>query len=108
MMRVVPPGGGEIVGDSAERRVEILSDRDPLHATWSRFAPGRAGADPHVHHEHADLFYVLAGELTVMLGPPPLSTDGITITENGSLADALYVFDGTWIDDPDELPGTAI
>ena len=179
-MRVVPPGGGEVVGDSPDRRVEILTDRDGLHATWSRFAAGRAGADLHVHHHHTDLFYVLAGELTVMLGdgevvvpagslacvpplvvhgfknasdgevrylnlhapgvgfaefmrglrdgrtvtydqhdpppdggrspgeatigPPPLVTDAIAITENGPLADALYVFDGTWIDDPQERP----
>ena len=182
MMRVVPPGGGEIVGDSPDRRVEILTDRDGLHATWSRFAAGRAGADLHVHHHHTDLFYVLDGELTVLLGPhevavttgtlvcvppfvvhgfkngsdeevrylnfhapgmgfadymrglrdgrpvscdqhepppdggrppsevtigpPPLAIGAIAITENGPLADALYVFDGTWIDNPDELPAT--
>jgi quercetin dioxygenase-like cupin family protein len=65
---VVPAGGGEIVGDSPDRRVEILSDRDSLAATWTRFGPGREGADLHVHREHSDLFYVLAGELTVRLG----------------------------------------
>ena len=62
------PGGGEVIGDSAERRVEILCDRDELHATWSRFAPGRDGADPHIHRHHTDLFYVLQGELTIGLG----------------------------------------
>ena len=62
---VIAPGAGEIVGDSPDRRVEILSDHDALHATWSRFGPGRAGADLHVHRRHTDLFYVLAGELTV-------------------------------------------
>ena len=66
---VIPPGGGELIGDAPDRRVEILSDRDELHATWTRFGPGRAGADPHLHREHTDLFYVLAGELTLMLGP---------------------------------------
>src|SRR3954462_10211082 len=66
---VIPPGGGEVVGDSPERRVEILSDDDALHATWSRFAPGRDGADLHVHRRHSDLFYVLDGELTARLGP---------------------------------------
>ena len=65
---VIAPGRGEVVGDSPERRVEILSDHDPLHATWSRFGPGREGADLHVHRRHTDLFYVLEGELTVMLG----------------------------------------
>jgi quercetin dioxygenase-like cupin family protein len=65
---VIPPGGGEIVGNSPDRRVEILSDHDALHATWVRFGPGRDGADLHIHRRHTDLFYVLAGELTVRLG----------------------------------------
>lgn len=65
---VVPPGGGEIIGDAPDRRVEILSDHDALHATWSRFAAGRDGADLHVHYEHTDFFYVLDGELTLRLG----------------------------------------
>ena len=63
------PGEGEVVGDSEERRVEILCDRDTLVATWTRFGPGRDGASPHVHRAHSDLFYVLAGELTFLLGP---------------------------------------
>ena len=65
---LVPPGGGEVIGDSSERRVEILSDHETLNATWSRFCPGREGADLHVHRRHTDLFYVLGGELTVRLG----------------------------------------
>jgi len=66
---VIRPGGGEVIGDSPERRVEILSDHPSLHATWSRFGPGRDGADLHVHREHTDLFYVLEGEFTLRLGP---------------------------------------
>ena len=66
---VIPPGGGEVVGDAPDRRVEILCEHDALHATWSRFGPGRDGADLHVHRRHTDLFYVLEGELTVRLGP---------------------------------------
>src|ERR1700755_2205791 len=65
---VVPPGGGEVIGDAPDRRVEILSDHDALHATWTRFGPGRDGADLHVHRRHTDLFYVLEGELTMRLG----------------------------------------
>ena len=67
-IRIVAPGAGEIIGDSPERRVEILSDADPLHATLSRFGPGREGADLHIHTQHSDIFYVLEGELTVRLG----------------------------------------
>jgi mannose-6-phosphate isomerase-like protein (cupin superfamily) len=64
----IPGGVGEIVGDSPERRVEILSDDDALNATWSRFGPGREGADLHVHYKHTDLFYVLDGNFTLRLG----------------------------------------
>jgi mannose-6-phosphate isomerase-like protein (cupin superfamily) len=99
----IGPGGGEVVGDSADRRVEILSDQDALHATWSRFGPGRAGADLHVHRRHTDVFYVLAGELTLMLGPegeevvaaagtlarvPPLVVHGF---RNGADAELRYL-----------------
>jgi uncharacterized cupin superfamily protein len=100
---VIPPGRGEVIGDSAERRVEILSDGDAVHATWSRFGPGREGADPHVHRRHTDIFYVLEGELTVRLGVedelavvpkgaaarvPPLVVHGF---RNGSDAEMRYL-----------------
>jgi mannose-6-phosphate isomerase-like protein (cupin superfamily) len=99
----VLPGGGEIVGDSPERRVEILSDDDSLHATWSRFGPRREGAALHIHRRHTDLFYVLEGELTVRLGSedqpivvpagavarvPPLVVHGF---RNASDADVRYL-----------------
>jgi quercetin dioxygenase-like cupin family protein len=100
---VIPPRAGEVIGDSAERRVEILSDADELNATWSRFGPRREGADLHVHRLHSDLFYVLSGELTLRLGPvgtevrapagalahvPPLVVHGF---RNGSDAEVVYL-----------------
>jgi mannose-6-phosphate isomerase-like protein (cupin superfamily) len=96
-------GEGEVVGDSADRRVEILSDDETLNATWSRFGPHRQGADLHVHRHHTDFFYVLEGELTVRLGMedqpvvvpagtlarvPPLVVHGF---RNGSDADVRYL-----------------
>jgi mannose-6-phosphate isomerase-like protein (cupin superfamily) len=101
---VIPPAGGEVVGDAPDRRVEILSDDEKLNATWSRFGPRREGANLHVHREHTDLFYVLEGELTVRLGPedepvavhagtlarvPPLVVHGF---RNGSDAEVRYRF----------------
>ena len=62
------PGEGEVVGDVQDRRVEILCDRDELVVTWTRFGPHRDGASPHIHRTHTDLFFVLAGELTVFVG----------------------------------------
>jgi mannose-6-phosphate isomerase-like protein (cupin superfamily) len=100
---LVPPGGGEVIGDAPHRRVELLSDHETVHATWSRFGPHTVGADLHVHHHHTDLFYVLEGELTVRLGVedegvvvpagtlarvPPLVVHGF---RNGSAADVRYL-----------------
>jgi quercetin dioxygenase-like cupin family protein len=102
-MRAIPPRQGEVIGDAPDRRVEILSDDDSLHATWSRFGPHRRGANLHIHHRHSDLFYVLEGELTVKLGPegdetvapvgtlvhiPPLVVHGF---RNGSDAEMRYL-----------------
>jgi mannose-6-phosphate isomerase-like protein (cupin superfamily) len=100
---VIGPGRGEVIGDSPDRRVEILSDHDALHATWSRFGPRREGADLHIHRRHSARFYVLQGELTVLLGPdgeavvvpagtlarvPPLVVHGF---RNGSDAELRYL-----------------
>lgn len=65
---VIPPGGGEVISVTPERRLEILSEQDALHATWARFAPRNEGADLHIHRHHIDVFYVLDGALTVRLG----------------------------------------
>jgi len=61
--RVVRPGDGEVIRDSPEGRVEILCDHEAVHATVSRFAPGREGASLHIHRRHHDLFFVLEGSL---------------------------------------------
>jgi len=100
---LVPPGEGEVIRDTSESRVKILSDAEPLNATWAWFAPHRVGAELHVHHHHVDLFYVLEGELTVRLGiedepiavpagtlarVPPLVVHGF---RNGSDADVSFI-----------------
>jgi mannose-6-phosphate isomerase-like protein (cupin superfamily) len=96
-------GKTEVVGDSAERRVEILCDHERLCVTWTRFGPGRDGASAHIHRAHSDLFYVLAGELTFLVGPereervlpagtlalaPPLVVHGF---RNGSDSELRYL-----------------
>jgi mannose-6-phosphate isomerase-like protein (cupin superfamily) len=100
---LLEPGSGEVVGDSEERRVEILCDRDELHVTWTRFGPYRDGASPHIHRRHSDLFFVLEGELTLVVGPeleervllagtlalaPPFVVHGF---RNGSDAELRYL-----------------
>ena len=97
------PGEGEVISDSAARRTEILCDHPTLVATWSRRGPWADGASPHVHRAHCDLFYVLAGELTFLVGPeqeervlpagtialaPPLVVHGF---RNGSDSEVRYL-----------------
>jgi mannose-6-phosphate isomerase-like protein (cupin superfamily) len=97
------PGEGEVVGDSVARRTEILCDHPTLVASWARRGARSDGASPHVHRSHCDLFYVLAGELTFLVGPereelvlpagtlalaPPLVVHGF---RNGSDEEVRYL-----------------
>ncbi len=66
---IVRPGGAETITAKANREVVLLADRGKISITHSRYGPGERGPDPHVHREHTDAFYVLAGELTFKLGP---------------------------------------
>jgi mannose-6-phosphate isomerase-like protein (cupin superfamily) len=58
------PGGGEQVSE----RVRLLADFEHVAITESVYAPGDSGPGPHIHHEHADTFYVLGGRLVFELG----------------------------------------
>ena len=63
------PGEGEVVNDSPEHNVLVLFANEHLDVTWTCFGPGERGAEPHVHREHTDAFYILEGELTFRIGP---------------------------------------
>jgi quercetin dioxygenase-like cupin family protein len=82
---------GEVLGRSAEREVIVVHEQPRLSMTWSRFEAGRRGAEPHVHHGHTDCFYVLAGELTVTVGP---DFDRVTLGEGGFFAAPPNVIHG--------------
>ena len=66
---LLAPGEGESVSDNPDHTVRLLFSHDLLDVTWSHFGPGERGAEPHVHREHTDSFYVLEGELTFRIGP---------------------------------------
>jgi len=68
------PGEGETVADRADRTVRLLLDEPQLAVSWSRFAPGECGPQPHVHREHVDAFYVLGGELVFAFGAEQVET----------------------------------
>jgi mannose-6-phosphate isomerase-like protein (cupin superfamily) len=59
------PGEGETIRPGFEIKV----GRPELVLTESRYEPGQRGPDPHVHHHHADAFWVLEGELLLEVGP---------------------------------------
>lgn len=60
---VLLPGEGEVVVDQPSRSSRIKVSRDELLLSESSYPAGERGAMPHIHREHADAFYVLAGEL---------------------------------------------
>jgi quercetin dioxygenase-like cupin family protein len=66
---IVDRESGETITDAERRNVVLLTERDEISITWSRYGPGERGPDPHVHRDHVDAFYVLDGELTFALGP---------------------------------------
>jgi len=73
-MTTEPPqllGAGE--GESIRPGLEFKIGRPELVMTETRFEPNKIGTEPHVHHHHADAFYVLEGELLVTLGHDELA-----------------------------------
>jgi quercetin dioxygenase-like cupin family protein len=58
----------EPILQSRERRVEILVAREEITITRAEYAAGADVAGPHVHHDHTDAFYVLAGTLIFEIG----------------------------------------
>jgi mannose-6-phosphate isomerase-like protein (cupin superfamily) len=55
---VVGPGEGEVVGRKPERSITIKATLEQLIVCEYRWGPRERGPDPHVHHHHADAFYV--------------------------------------------------
>ena len=60
----VGPGEGEALFGG---RIVLKADFEQLCITESLIPNARPGADPHFHRRHADSFYVLGGELAVLV-----------------------------------------
>ena len=64
-VELVRPGEGEQIFE----RARITGAREELVITDFDYRAGLDGPPPHIHREHADCFWSLAGELTFPLGP---------------------------------------
>ena len=78
----------EQILQSAERKVEILVARDEITVTRAEYAAGLHVADPHLHHDHVDAFYVLEGTLVFQIGHEAVE---VRIPAGGSVAVAPRV-----------------
>jgi quercetin dioxygenase-like cupin family protein len=58
---------GEKITDRPERRATLLVDADELTVSEFAYGSGERGAPLHVHHDHADAFLVVEGELSIKL-----------------------------------------
>ena len=70
---------GETIADQPDRRSILLIDTDELTVSEFVRGPGVRGAQPHVHHHHADAFLVMDGELTVTVGTDKLRASAGTL-----------------------------
>ena len=70
---------GENITDRPGRRATVLVDADELIVSEFSYGPGERGAEPHIHHHHADGFIVIEGEFTFTL------RDGSFVVPAGTL-----------------------
>jgi mannose-6-phosphate isomerase-like protein (cupin superfamily) len=78
----------EKILQSAERNVEILVARGEITVTRAEYAAGLHVADPHLHHDHVDAFYVLEGTLVFQIGHEARE---VRVTAGGCVAVAPHV-----------------
>jgi mannose-6-phosphate isomerase-like protein (cupin superfamily) len=60
---------GALVLESPRRTIRALCEHELMDVTWSRYAAGELGPDPHIHRRHVDAFFVIDGELEFDVGP---------------------------------------
>ena len=61
-------GGEEVAADGDGLRVVLLADVEEIAIAETRSEPGADAGPSHVHHRHAESFYVLEGELAFTAG----------------------------------------
>jgi len=61
-----PEGGEHLLRE--ERHHRVLAELPQVEVVELRFGPDFEGVEPHEHSDHADVFYVLAGEAEFLVG----------------------------------------
>ena len=57
-----------MITDRPERTLHLKVGIDAIAVTETRYEPGERGPEAHVHHRHADAFYVVEGTMLYELG----------------------------------------
>ena len=57
-----------MITERPERTLHLKVGIDAIAVTETRYEPGERGPDAHVHHRHADAFYVVEGTMLYELG----------------------------------------
>lgn len=73
----------EVIWSGDDGELVIVSSEPMLTVTRGRFAPGARPGGRHVHHEHVDMFYVLAGALAFEVGP---DAERVVVEAGGSIS----------------------
>ena len=63
----IPPDGGETV-DRGSSHFRVLAELPQFEVIEVWFEPGAGNVAPHVHDDHVDSFYVLAGRVEFTVG----------------------------------------
>jgi quercetin dioxygenase-like cupin family protein len=59
----------EVLIDEPPRYLAVLLATPEAVVTETRYPAGQAGADPHVHRLHADVFHIVEGAIVFLVGP---------------------------------------
>ena len=73
----------EVIWSNDDGEFVILASDPSLTVARARFAPGQRPGGLHVHVEHVDMFYVLAGAITFEVGP---DVERVVVEASGSIA----------------------
>jgi mannose-6-phosphate isomerase-like protein (cupin superfamily) len=86
---VLGAGAGTSIAGPTGAQMVIKAGAAATHGAYALIeythAPGAAGPPAHVHHEHEEAFYVLAGQLTLLLGNETVTVEpgGFVVVPRG-------------------------